>query len=126
MATFSKEILSGSVAGIPIALTSASTMIHQTTATAGVEDEVWLWGSNFSSVSASVNVTVTIGAVDATATTASVITLYNTAGLTPILPGIPLTPSGSSNTRLEVQATAGSPAGSNLVNVVGYVNRITP
>jgi len=126
MATFSKELLSGSIAGAPITLTSASAMIHQTTNTSNVGDEVWLWGSNFSAITGSVNVTVTIGAVGATAITASLITLYNSAGLTPILPGIILIPSGTSNTRMEVRAVAATAGGSNLVNVVGYVNRRTP
>lgn len=124
MPSYSKQILSGSNAGVPIALTSASTAIHQTSNTANSIDEVWLWASHINSVSSSANVTVTIGPVGTTATTASFMAIYNGAGLTPLLPGISLTPSGSSNTPMEVRAFANSPGSSNLVNITGYVNRI--
>jgi hypothetical protein len=123
MATFSKQILSGSISGTPIALTSTSNMIHQTNNTSGQIDEVWMWATNINPVSGSVNITVTVGPVAGTAATASFMSVYTGAGLTPVLPGILLTPSGS--TRLEVRAFTNSPGSSNLVNVTGYVNRIS-
>ena len=119
MATFSKQLLSGSVTGTPISIGTGvtPTFIHQTS---GSIDEVWLWGVNIHPTSASSMITVVMGPSGSTPTTASVMPLYGANGLTPILPGIPITTTGSIPTRISATGQAGS-----SLNVVGFVNRIT-
>ncbi len=114
MATFSKQILSGSTdgKGILVAATSTpGTTIH--TAHATSKDEIWLYCVN-SSASA-VKLTIEYGT--ATAPDGNIeVTVAPEAGLTLVVPGLILTNS------LVVKAFAGT--GSVLI-IHGYVNRIT-
>ena len=112
MATFSKEFLSTSANGLPIqiaATATAGTAVHVAHATA--TDELWLWATNtsilpvvltfeFGGTGVGNEIHVTVGANDAML----------------VITGIPITNS------VTVAAYA---ATTNVVNVYGYVNRIT-
>jgi hypothetical protein len=115
MATFAKQFLSGSTNGRPIkvvATATTGTTIH--TAHATDKDEVWLWASNTDT--AARKLTIELGGTSSPDDLIEV-TLAPESGLVPILPGVPLSNS------LVVTAFA---ATANVVNIVGFVNRITP
>lgn len=112
MATYSKQILSGSVSNKPIsvaATATAGTVIHTAHATA--LDEVWLYAVNSST--SSVKLTIEFGGT--TSAENIEITIVGESGLVLIIPGIPLTGG------LIVRAFAGT---ANVINITGYVNRI--
>lgn len=114
MATYTKEILSGSTDGAPVkvaATATAGTLIHTASATA--KDEVYLWAVNTDTVAR--KLTIEWGGTTAPDNLIEV-TIQPEAGLVPIVPGLPLT-----NSKV-VRAFA---AAANVINVVGYVNRIT-
>ena len=128
MATYSKQILSGSIAGTPIQLTSASVMIHRTPTTPGIIDNISLWVTGWSQTS-SLDVVITFGPVGGTAVTASNATIATSSRrTTELISDIPLTPSAS--TSMEVRAhldTTGFASWSlaeNNFSIIGYVNRI--
>jgi len=120
MATVEKQLLSGSIAGRPIAIVvtgSAGTQIHTTTTNPNTIDEVWLYASyvgtgapilstQWGSTSVSDNIETT---------------LTGSAGLYVISPGLTLSASGSTASTIRAFATTGSG-----VTVTGYVNRYTP
>jgi hypothetical protein len=114
MATFSKQILSGSTNGkqIKVAATAtAGTTIHTAHATA--LDEIWIYA--FNSSASSVKLTIEYG--EATAPDGNIeVTVLPEAGLVTIIPGLILTNS------LVVKAFAGT---TNVIMLSGYVNRIT-
>ena len=114
MATFSKQILSGSTNGkqIKVAATAtAGTTIHAAHATA--LDEIWIYA--FNSSASSVKLTIEYG--EATAPDGNIeVTVLPEAGLVTIIPGLILTNS------LVVKAFAGT---TNVIMLSGYVNRIT-
>jgi hypothetical protein len=114
MATFSKQILSGSTNGKQIkvaAIATAGTTIHAAHATA--LDEIWIYAVNSSS--SSVKLTIEYG--EATAPDGNIeVTVLPEAGLVTIIPGLILTGS------LVVKAFAGT---ANVIMLSGYVNRIT-
>ncbi len=114
MATFSKQILSGSTNGkqIKVAATAtAGTTIHTAHATA--LDEIWIYA--FNSSASSVKLTIEYG--EATAPDGNIeVTVLPEAGLVTIIPGLILTNS------LVVKAFAGT---ANVIMLSGYVNRIT-
>ena len=115
MATFSKQLLSGSTNGkqIKVAATAtAGTTIH--TAHATDLDEIWIYAVNSSA--SSVKLTIEYG--EATAPDGNIeVTVLPEAGLVTIVPGLILTGS------LVVKAFAGT---ANVIMLSGYVNRITP
>ena len=116
MATFSKQLLSGSTngKGIKVAATAtAGTLIHTAIAGTSSIDEVWLYAHNTSA--SSVKLTLEWG--EATAPDGNIeITIGSEGtGLILIAPGIPL------QNGLVVRAFAGT---ANVLNVFGYVNRI--
>ena len=114
MATFSKQLLSGSTSGkqIKVAATAtAGTTIH--TAHATDLDEIWIYAVN--SYASSVKLTIEYG--EATAPDGNIeVTVLPEAGLVTIVPGLILTGS------LVVKAFAGT---ANVIMLSGYVNRIT-
>ncbi len=114
MATFSKQILSGSTNGkqIKVAATAtAGTTIHTAHATA--LDEIWIYA--FNSSASSVKLTIEYG--EATAPDGNIeVTVLPEAGLVTIIPCLILTNS------LVVKAFAGT---TNVIMLSGYVNRIT-
>ena len=119
MATYSKELLSGSTNGKAIkvvATASTGTTIHATGTSATIEDEIWLYAYNSST--AGVVLTIQFGGTTAVDNDIK-ITIPATSGLTLVIPGLILTGTGSAaNT---IYAYAGT---ANVVTVSGYVNRI--
>jgi len=119
MATFSKIALSGSTDGrmIKVAATAtAGTTIHTGSTTATTFDEVWLYAVN-SSTSA-VKLTIEYGGT----TSPDDLIEYTVAaesGLYLIVPGLVIK---GNATALVVRAFAGT---ANVINIAGYVNRIT-
>ena len=117
MATYSKHLLSGSTNGKNISVTGANTGAAVTvhTATSGTSnlDEIWLYAAN-TSAAASV-LTIEFGG---TTDQDDLIELSIAAdsGMTLIIPGLLLQNS------LVVKAFA---ADANVINLNGYVNRIT-
>lgn len=113
MATYSKQLLTGSTSGKPIAVAATATpgtIIH--TAHATSFDEIWIYAVN-TSVS-SVKLTIEYGGV--TNAENMEITITGESGLMLIIPGLILTGSNV------VRAFAGT---TNVISISGYVNRIT-
>jgi hypothetical protein len=121
MATYSKELLSGSTGGRPIlvgATSSPGTTIHATGNSTTTVDEVWLYVNNTSGLEG--QLTVQFG--DTTSPSDHiVVTVPESSGLVLVVPGVPLVGTGSA--ARTVRAFAGT---TNVLNIVGYVNRITP
>jgi hypothetical protein len=119
MATYSKELLSGSTQGKAIkvvATASTGTTIHATGVSATIEDEIWLYAYNSSA--AGVVLTLQYGGTTAVDNDIK-ISIPATSGLTLVVPGLILTGTGSAaNTVYAYAATA------NVITVNGYVNRI--
>ena len=119
MATFSKQLLSGSTNGkaIKVAATAtAGTLIH--TAVTGTTnlDEIWLYAVNSSA--SSVKLTFEWG--EATAPDGNIeVTVLPEAGLVTVIPGLLL--QGNATAKV-VRAFAGT---ANVVMIHGFVNRIT-
>jgi hypothetical protein len=113
---FSKELLSASIVdnGRPIiinATASPGDLIHTAVNSAGVLDEIWLWGVNNDSS----DVVVTIEFGGAAARDQMPLTVPAVAGLYQLVPGIPLI--GGVEVRAFAQTTG-------VINIFGYVNRI--
>jgi hypothetical protein len=119
MATFSKELLSGSTNGRPIkvaATATAGTTIHTTSSTAGVLDELWIYATN-TSVNDEV-LTIELGGVsDPDDLIVVGVPGSSDPALVLVVPGVPLTGG---------VVIAGFASAADVINVVGYVNRITP
>lgn len=112
--TYTKEFLSGSTNGRPIAVTATTSVganaVHAAHATN--KDEIWLWATNNSA--SAVDVTVGLGGVAA----GDLLTVSVPAKTTvQLLPGTPV--SGGLTTAVYAGTTA-------VVNVFGFVNRIAP
>lgn len=121
MATFSKQLLSGSTGGrlIKVAATAtAGTTIHATGTSATVIDELWLYAVNTDS--ADVKLTIEFGGTTAPDDLIE-FTVPTEAGLYLMVPGLVLTGDGASARTVRAFA-----ASANVVNIGGYVNRITP
>ena len=113
MATYSKQILSGSTSNKPISVAATATpgtLIHTAHSTA--LDEVWIYASNTSTTS--VKLTVEFGGT--TNAENIEVSVVGESGLVLVIPGIPLT--GSSI----IRAFAGT---TNVISLIGYVNRIS-
>lgn len=113
MATFSKQLLSGSTNGRPISVAATATpgtTIHTAHATA--LDEIWLWAQNIDTSNR--KLTIEFG-LTTTADTFE-FTVPTEDGLYLVIPGLILTGSA-------VLRAFGAAAGA--INAVGYVNRIT-
>ena len=119
MATFSKELLSASTDGraIKVAATAtAGTLIHTGSTTATTIDEVWLYAVNSDTTDRKLTlewggVTVPDDLIE--------ITIGAEAGLVLVAPGLLIK---GNSTALLVRAFA---ATANVVDIHGYVNRIT-
>ena len=120
MATFSKQILSGSTQGRQIkvvATASSGTTIHATGTSSSIIDEVWLYAYNSSS--SAVVLTIQYGSTS-TPDDDIKLSIPATSGLTLVVPGLVLTGTGSAaNT---VRAYAGT---ANVIMISGYINRIS-
>lgn len=119
MATFSKIALSGSTDGrmIKVAATAtAGTTIHTGSTTATTFDEVWLYAVNSST--SSVKLTIEYGGTTSPDDLIE-FTVAAESGLYLIIPGLVIK---GNATALVVRAFA---ATANVINIAGYVNRIT-
>lgn len=119
MATFSKQILSGSTDGkaIKVAATASSgTTIHTASTTTTTLDEVWLYAQNTST--SAVKLTIQWGGT-ATPDDDIELTVGAESGLILVIPGLILK---GNSTALVVRAFA---ATTNVITISGYVNRIT-
>ncbi len=119
MATFSKIALSGSTDGkmIKVAATAtAGTTIHTGSTTATTFDEVWLYAVNSST--STVKLTVEWGGTSSPDDLIE-FTVPAEDGLYLMVPGLVIK---GNATALVVRAFA---ATANVVNIAGYVNRIT-
>lgn len=115
MATYSKQLLSGSTNGkaIKVAATSTpGTTIHTAVSGTSSIDEVWLWAQNTDTTDR--KLTIEFGGTTSPDDTFE-LTIPAESGLIPVVPGLPLQNS------LVVKAFA---ATANVVLVTGYVNRI--
>jgi len=116
MATYSKQLLSGSTngKGIKVAATAtAGTLIHTAIAGTSSEDEIWLYAHNTSA--SIVKLTLEWGGVASPDDHIEITIGAEGTGLILIAPGILLQNS------LVVRAFA---ATANVINIFGYVNRI--
>jgi len=114
MATFTKVLLSDSTNGkeIQIAATATpGTAIHTAVNSTSSIDEIWLYATNTSAS----DVVLTIEYGGTGVANNIVVTIPKQAGLTLVLPGLLL------NNAQVLAAFAGT---TNVINVVGYVNRI--
>jgi hypothetical protein len=119
MATFTKQILSGSTDGRMIkvvATATAGTTIHTGSATATTFDEVWLYAVNSDTTDR--KLTIEWGGVSAPDDLIE-FTVEAENGLYLIVPGLVLK---GNATPLVVKAFCAS---ANVVSIAGYVNRIT-
>lgn len=120
MASFSKQILSGSTDGKSIlvaATATAGTLIHTGSSVATTLDEVWLYAMNTDTTAR--KLTIEYGGVTSPNDLIE-ITIQPEAGLTLIVPGLLI--KGNASSALVVRAFA---AAANVVTINGYVNRIT-
>lgn len=116
MATFSKQLLSGSTNGkaIKVAATAtAGTLIHTAASGTSTIDEIWLYAHNTSS--AAVKLTIEWGEATAPDGHIEINIGAEGTGMVLVAPGIPLQNS------LVVRAFAVT---ANVINIFGYVNRI--
>jgi hypothetical protein len=121
MATYSKELLSGSTGGRPVlvaATTSPGTTIHATGTSATVVDEIWLYASNTDTTDR--KLTVQFGDTSSPGDLIEV-TVPAEDGLLLLVPGLPLVGTGAAARTVRAFC-----ASANVVNITGYVNRITP
>ena len=117
MATFSKQLLSGSTNGkaIKVAATAtAGTLIHTAASGTSTIDEIWLYAHNTSS--AAVKLTIEWGEATAPDGHIEINIGAEGTGMVLVAPGIPLQNS------LVVRAFAGT---ANVINIFGYINRIS-
>lgn len=119
MATFSKQILSGSTGGQPILVTataSTGTTIHATGTSASVIDEIHLFAYN--SDTASITLTLQFGGTTSPNNDIK-LTIPATTGLTYVVPGLLLSGTGAAARTVYAYAGTGS-----KITISGYVNRI--
>ena len=120
MATFTKQVLSGSTDGrgqLVVQTSSPGTLIHTGSTTATTIDEIYIYAQN-SSASA-VKLTLQWGGTTADQDDIEV-TLTGEAGLVTIAPGLLI--KGNATTALELRAFADT---TNKISIFGFVNRIT-
>lgn len=117
MATFTKQLLSGSTngKGIKVAATAtAGTLIHTAVSGTTAMDEVWLYANNTSG--STVKLTIEWGEATAPDGNIEINVGSEGTGLILISPGILL------QNGLTIKAFAGT---ANVINIFGYVNRIS-
>ena len=117
MATFTKQLLSGSTNGKAIkvvATATAGTTIHTAVAGTSAIDEIWLYAHNTSS--ATVKLTLEWGEATAPDGNVEINIGAEGTGMVLVAPGIPL------QNGLIVKAFANT---ANVINIFGYVNRIS-
>jgi hypothetical protein len=117
MATLSKLFLSGSTHGRPIKVTGTATgssvTIHQAVTGTSNIDEIYLYANSTST--APIKLTIELGGTTDPDDLLEV-TILGENGLILLLPGLIM------NNALYIKAWAGT---ANVINIVGFVNRIT-
>lgn len=116
MSIFTKQKLSGSTNGKPIKIDSISspgTTIHTSVSGETSFDEIWLWASNTDTSAR--KLTIEFGGTTSPDDLIE-LTIPSESGLSLIVPGLVLQNS------LVVKAFAST---ANVLNIVGYVNRIS-
>lgn len=118
--------LSGSTQGEPLKVTATSTpgvpTIHTTGTSATVIDRLYLWANNTQAAATASTVLLTIEWGAATAPDFNIIVpIPGQAGLVQVIDGLPLT--GNGTVALTVKAFAATTA---VINITGYVLRVTP
>lgn len=116
----SKQILSGSTGGMPIkvvATATTGTTIHATGTSASVIDEVWLYATNTSS--ASVNLTIEYGSTTSPDQNI-ILAIPSKSGLSICVTGLILVGTGAAARTITAFASS-----ANVINIMGYVNRIS-
>lgn len=116
MATFTKRVLSGSTNGRMIKVTQTATagdLIHTAVAGASDIDEIWLWAINTDTTDR--KLTIEFGGVTSPDDLIEV-TIRAESGLVLVIPGLTL------QNGLVVRAFA---AAANVIDIGGFVNRIT-
>jgi len=119
MATYSKQLLSGSTYGQPITISntaSTGNVIHATQSSSSAIDEVWLYATNTSA--STVLLTIQYGGTGSVQNTIS-LGIPPVSGLTLVVPGLVLTGTGSAGSIIYAYA-----ATANVLTVSGYVNRV--
>jgi len=120
MATFSKQLLSGSTGGrlIKVAATATTgTTIHATGTSSSIIDEIWLYAVNSDTTAR--KLTIEFGGTTSPDDLIE-LTVAAESGLVLVVPGLILAGTGSAaRTVTAFCATA------NVVSIGGYVNRIT-
>jgi hypothetical protein len=121
MATFSKQILSGSTNGRGIGVTSttqgAGTTVHATGTSASIYDEIWIYATN--TTASAIVLTIEFGGTTA-ATDDIKVSVPSQSGLTLVCAGLILRGTGAAATTV----TAFSATQPGII-LYGYVNRIT-
>ena len=120
MATFSKQILSGSTNGRGIAVVATATTgttIHATGISATTLDEVWLYANNVHS--SAVTLTVEFGGTTITSDLIQQSIATTPSGLVLICAGLLLRGTGSAATTVTAFASVAS-----KIEIFGFVNRI--
>lgn len=120
MATFSKVLLSGSTNGrgvLVAATATAGTLIHATGTSSSIIDEVWLYASNTDTTAR--KLTIEYGGTTSPNDLIE-FTVAAESGLYLIVPGLVLTGTGVAANNIRAFA-----ATANVINIFGYVNRIT-
>jgi len=121
MATFSKQILSGSTNGTGItvvATTTPGTTIHATGISASTLDEIWLYAANIDSTARTL--TIEFGGVSVTKDLIQQSIAVTPSGLVLVVAGLVLRGTGSAATTVTAFASAAS-----KIEIFGFVNRIT-
>lgn len=121
MATFSKQILSGSTNGTGITVAATATLgttIHATGTSATTLDEIWLYAVNTSATARTL--TIEFGGVSTTKDLIQQSIAVTPSGLVLVVAGLILRGTGSAATTVTAFASAAS-----TIEIFGFVNRIT-
>ncbi len=117
--------LTGSTQGLPVKVTATSTpgtLAHTTGTSLTDKDRVYLWAINTQAPATASTVLLTVEFGDATAPDHNIVVpIPGQAGPVMICDGFPLT--GSGTVALTVKAFAATTA---VINLVGYILRVTP
>jgi hypothetical protein len=120
MSTFTKLHLSNSTGGEPIkviATATAGTLIHSSLTDATTIDEVWIYANNVDTTDR--KLTIEYGGTTSPDDLIE-ITIPAESGLVLVIPGLTLSGTGSAGRSIRAFA-----ATANVINITGYINRIS-
>ena len=122
MATYTKQFLSGSTNGLPLSLYSTSSQqpdtIHTTQSSDSIKDEIWVYANNMNSTDAKISLFFENAPAQEI-----VLTIPGESGLTLVIPGLVVSGNGQAGNSLKAYLFDQGNYG--LVNISGYVNRIS-